>query len=49
MPQVVLASTGDHHCGQVDPCLPDQVGLSVVVKNGTLELVVIGRIVDCEA
>jgi len=49
MPQVVLASTGDHHCCQVDPSLPNQVGLSVVVENGAFEFVVVGRIVDCEA
>lgn len=49
MPQVILASAGDHHCRQVDPSFSYQVGLLVIVEYGALELIVVGRIMNRES
>jgi len=49
MPQIVLATAWDYHISQVDPSFADEVGLLVIVEDGALELIVIGRLVNGES
>lgn len=49
MPLITLPTTRDDQVIQVNPCLADQIGLLVVVKNRHLEPVVIGGFMDGEA
>jgi hypothetical protein len=48
MPQVVLAAAWHDDVLEVYPGLPNKVCLLVIVEDRHLELVVVGRIVDCE-
>ena len=49
LPHVVLAASGDNDTLEIDPCLSDQVCLLVIGEDGELELVVVCRVVNCEA
>jgi hypothetical protein len=49
VPQVVLTAAWHDDVLEVYPGLPDKVGLLVIVEDRHLELVIVGRIVDCEA
>ena len=48
MPEVVLAASWHEHVLEAYPSLPNEIRLLVVVEDGNLKLVVVGRIVDCE-
>lgn len=45
MPGIALTAAWDNQRAQVDPCFSDQVGFLVVIEDGNLYLIVVGRIV----
>jgi hypothetical protein len=46
MPNIILPPTWNDNLLQIDPSLPNNLSLLVIVENRNLQLVVVGRVVD---
>lgn len=49
MPKVILPTARHDDSLEVDPGFANKVCLFIVVEDGTLEFIIVGRIVDIEA
>ena len=49
MPLIALATTGDNQALEIDPGFPYQVRFLIIIEDRDLQLVIIERLMNCEA